>query len=314
MISERAEGVARTCPGRAGDAYNRRMTESDAYFALTLTRFHEVTAFAHVAEPIMMRNEAANCLQLGLLTALRAGQYEEPFLATVNADGSDPLLTVMMTPPHRLILGEPDTERNAPALLAPLLEALPAGLPGVLGPVRLSEVFAEEYSRRHGVSFEQTMLERIYACEHVTAPPRVAGRMRRATQDDRDLLIEWWRAFRDEAMPNEPDRAERSIDRNLAAEVGGMWIWEDGNETVAMAGAHGPTPSGIRIGPVYTAPERRGRGFAAALVGQLTQHLLDEGRRYVFLFTDLANPEANRLYQGLGYQGVADRSMHDFTA
>ena len=290
------------------------MPEPDASLALTLTRFHDPTAFARVAEPLMLRDEAANCLQLGLLDALRAGQYREPFLATVDAYGGQPLLSVMMTPPYRLILGEPAAERDAAALLAPVLDALPAGLPGVLGPVDLSGCFAEAYARRHGVSATLAMAERIYRCERVTPPSGVAGRMRRATAADLELLVAWRRAFREEAATGDPASDREAVERDLSQDPGGLWFWEVDGEPVSMAGARGPTPSGIRVGPVYTPPELRGRGYAGTLVGALTQLLLDEGRRFVFLFTDLANPTSNALYQRLGYRGVADRSVYDFSA
>jgi uncharacterized protein len=56
---------------------------------------------------------------------------------------------------------------------------------------------------------------------------------------------------------------------------------------------------------VYTPPEQRGRAYASALVGSLTQTLLNAGHRFVFLHTDLANPTSNRLYMRLGYRQVA---------
>jgi predicted GNAT family acetyltransferase len=73
-----------------------------------------------------------------------------------------------------------------------------------------------------------------------------------------------------------------------------------------MAGMGGPTPTGIRIGPVYTPPDRRRRGYASALVAAASQAALDEGRRQVFLFTDLANPTSNHIYAAIGYEPVRD--------
>ena len=74
-----------------------------------------------------------------------------------------------------------------------------------------------------------------------------------------------------------------------------------------MSGFGGPTPSGIRIGPVYTPPELRRRGYASALVAALTASLLESGRRLCFLFTDLANPTSNSIYQQVGYRPVTRR-------
>jgi predicted GNAT family acetyltransferase len=81
-----------------------------------------------------------------------------------------------------------------------------------------------------------------------------------------------------------------------------------------MAGYTGPTPHGIRIGPVYTPPELRGRGYASALVAQMSQALLDAGRSFCFLFTNLANPTANHIYEEIGYQTVVDVDVYRFTS
>jgi hypothetical protein len=65
-------------------------------------------------------------------------------------------------------------------------------------------------------------------------------------------------------------------------------------------------PNGIRIGPVYTPPELRRRGYASAVTAATSQAELDKGRRFIFLFTDLANPTANKIYQAIGYEPVID--------
>ena len=39
---------------------------------------------------------------------------------------------------------------------------------------------------------------------------------------------------------------------------------------------------------------------------------LDKGRRWCFLFTDLANPTSNRIYQAIGYRPVRDVRMFHF--
>jgi predicted GNAT family acetyltransferase len=92
----------------------------------------------------------------------------------------------------------------------------------------------------------------------------------------------------------------------------GFVLWEDGGGPVSVTGFGSPTPNGMRIGPVYTPPERRGRGYAGALVAEVSQAQLDAGRRFCFLYTDLANPTSNRLYVALGYERVCDSVELDF--
>ncbi|NLT43149.1 MAG: GNAT family N-acetyltransferase, partial [Anaerolineae bacterium] len=47
-------------------------------------------------------------------------------------------------------------------------------------------------------------------------------------------------------------------------------------------------------------------------VAALSQMLLDRGRRFCFLYTDLANPTSNHIYQEIGYHPVADSVMLRF--
>jgi predicted GNAT family acetyltransferase len=61
-----------------------------------------------------------------------------------------------------------------------------------------------------------------------------------------------------------------------------------------------------RDGPVYTPPDQRGRGFGAAVTAAVSQGALEAGAEEVLLFTDLANPTSNRIYQRLGYRAFED--------
>jgi predicted GNAT family acetyltransferase len=79
-----------------------------------------------------------------------------------------------------------------------------------------------------------------------------------------------------------------------------------------MAGASGPTPKGIRIGAVYTPKALRRRGYASTLVAALSQAQLTAGRTFCFLFTDLANPTSNKIYQDIGYMPVCDVDEYRF--
>jgi predicted GNAT family acetyltransferase len=76
--------------------------------------------------------------------------------------------------------------------------------------------------------------------------------------------------------------------------------------------ADGETPHGIRIGPVYTPPQMRGRGYASNLTAAASQDQLDAGRRFRFLFTDLANPTSNKIYRQIGDEPVCDVDQYGF--
>jgi uncharacterized protein len=49
-------------------------------------------------------------------------------------------------------------------------------------------------------------------------------------------------------------------------------------------------------------------------VASLSQRLLDEGRTFCFLYTDLSNPTSNRIYIDIGYEPVCDSWNYRFEA
>ncbi len=97
--------------------------------------------------------------------------------------------------------------------------------------------------------------------------------------------------------------AEGIVDRHLAR--GTLFVWEDGRP-VSMAAAPGETPNGATVNLVYTPPALRRRGYAGACVAATSRRLLESGKRWCFLYTDLANLTTNHIYQQIGYRPVCD--------
>ena len=283
-------------------------------------RFHDVDAFAERALPFLLADEAANGLPIGLLEAIRRGDYDRPYLAIAtrsDATGARPeiALVAMRTPPHNLILCVPADVDLMDALAADLAaDKGPAGLPGVLGPSHAARAFAETWSARTGQTARLRLEQRIYRCTEVDRPGRVPGALRPVTETDRPLLRTWLQAFHDEALPGMPFDADAQTDRWLAAGQRSLYVWEDGGAALSMVGAAGATPNGIRIVAVYTPPEHRKRGYASAAVAELTRRLLDDGREFCTLFTDLGNPTSNKIYQRIGYRPILDFPMYVFDA
>jgi predicted GNAT family acetyltransferase len=50
----------------------------------------------------------------------------------------------------------------------------------------------------------------------------------------------------------------------------------------------------------------RGNGYASAVVAALTERELAHPGRRCMLYTDLANPTSNKIYQQIGYRRVGD--------
>ena len=219
------------------------------------------------------------------------------------------MAAALQTPPFRLILSEVD----APAAIGCLADdLLRRELPGVLGPVEHVTAFVEARAALGGPPAHYEMAERVYRLTEVRPVPGVPGRLRPASSDDRDLVIDWVEAFMREAFGDaDPAAVAADVDRWLAGRGRTLHLWEDG-DVVSLAGIGGRTPNGIRIGPVYTPPAARRRGYASALVAAVSQAALDAGRRFCFLFTDQANPTANHIYGAIGYEPVRDVVAYRF--
>jgi predicted GNAT family acetyltransferase len=138
--------------------------------------------------------------------------------------------------------------------------------------------------------------------------------VRLATATDRPLLERWLVDFGLEALDeDDAARVSRNMDDWERGDGRRYWLWDVAGSPVSMVGAGGETPSGIRIGPVYTPPSERGNGYASNLTAAVSQTLLDEGRRFCFLYTDQANPTSNKIYRAIGYEPVTEALMVAFT-
>lgn len=161
-------------------------------------------------------------------------------------------------------------------------------------------------SATSGTSSVQTN-QRLYRLGELTIPT-VPGDARLATGGDRSLVVTWWKAFADE-MGGPHGDIEAAVDSRLVS--GAVWLWEHGGDTVSVAGAS-PVVAGMsRVGSVYTPPEYRGRGYASAVTARASADARGRGAEQVLLYTDLANPTSNSIYQQLGYRPVADEIIVD---
>jgi predicted GNAT family acetyltransferase len=264
-------------------------------------------AFLERARPLLLADEARHNLAFGILSTARVHPelYRE-VQGWVARDGARVVGAALRTPPYNLVVIQPvvETAMNA------LAQAIEDELPGVVGAVPEVDVFARAWMARRDMSTVIHFEQGVYALRAVTSPTEVAGGMRLADLSDRPLLLDWVDAFAKEALHEGPagdrGRQERSVDARLAGGDAGFALWELGGRPVSLVGFGGPTPNGIRIGPVYTPPELRGRGYASGLTAQVSQLLLDRGHRVCFLYTDLANPTSNAIYLRIGYERVCD--------
>jgi RimJ/RimL family protein N-acetyltransferase len=260
--------------------------------------------------------------------AFLAARIERNVIATVLINlrgdhpvgGGDPLFAyavdpqgevraaALRAPPWPMLVTELDADA-ADALLDGWLGEDPAP-PGVNGIAASSRTVAARWAERTRGRTRLKMAQAMHALERVTDPPRpAAGKLRSGDPADRVLLSEWMRAFTEEVEIPGADRAAEYVDAQLLR--GRLFVWFDGRPVSMVATS--PTVAGVtRVGPVYTPPELRARGYASSAVAAVSADALATGATRCALFTDLANPTSNKIYADVGYRRIADWEEHAF--
>lgn len=276
---------------------------------MKLTRHPTRVSFSEAAESFLLEAEAENGLMLGLLGALPE-EVEVggpvPVLATVAVAGQT-VACAVRTPPHRVVV----TRGPAKALevLAREFAQTDSDAAGVLGPRDATLTFSARWSAATGRGHEVIMEQGIYRLDPADlAVPEAPGHLRSGRSDDVEVLATWIEDFQMGAPP--PHANPRAV-AEQRVEEGSIFVWDD-RHPVSVIGLSGPTPNGIRISLVYTPPDSRGRGYASALVGTLSRRLLEGGKDFCCLYTDLASPTPNKIYRELGYRLVCDGVLVDF--
>ena len=271
-------------------------------------------AFLAAAAPLLLEDEARNNLILGIAGTLERhpSVYRGFRLWLVEDERGEATCAALQTPPYNLVLGRPRDD-DALVALANALSAQRVELPGVTGAVPEVDIFSESWVARNGMSRQRRVAQRIYRLTELRPVVQARGHARTATDADRELLVDWVNAFVAEALPQGAPGgdAERTVDARLRTGAGGFTIWDD-DGPVSLTGWGGRTPNGVRIGPVYTPPEHRRRGYGSAVTAAVTAAQLAAGRRFCFLYTDLANPTSNKIYADIGYEPVCDAIDYAF--
>jgi len=273
--------------------------------------FTDAAAFAALVGPVIDRYPAFSSVLASNLDQTRhdPGAGGHWYLLQ---DGGEPVAAAMRTPPYPLfVTPAPDPPRAMAALAEAVARVSPA-LPGVNGPVAVSQAFADQWQRTTGRHPGRTLGERLY---EITAPPGlvdVPGQARLATTADLAHAVAWATEFNREALPHQAGiDAEPAVRRRLAR--GRLLFWEVEGRPVSMAGTSRVITGVSRVGAVYTPKENRRNGFGAAATVAATRQGFDDGAERCILYADLANPTSNGIYRALGYRPVGDGLLITFT-
>ncbi len=265
--------------------------------------------FFRQAADFLLAKEAENSLMLGLATDLGRTPAPERVphrLWVVRYQGAV-LGAAIWTPPFPVVLTGMPGEALGELLDQIQTEGL--DVPGFSAPFETAEAAARYWCGLRDKRFRLSLGLILYRLRSVKTFDPPSGAPRPALPAEVGRMAEWHQALNQEAgMDDHLDSLAL-----MAAYQGEsrLWVWDDRGVS-AMAGFSGFTPTGVRISAVYTPPDKRRKGYAAALTAALCQNLLARGRAQCFLFADRENETANRVYLKVGFEPVGDWAMMKF--
>ena len=271
--------------------------------------------FLSHAAVLMEKDEARYCLILGIAKRLIDNPHAygkiDPWFCIVNDSGKI-VAAAIRTPPYNVLLAHFSGDQVSEAVaLADSISKRSEAIPGTVGDIVIAEPFAEHWCATHGIKVTGKMVQRIYRLEKISNITRASGKLRPATTDDKEILTKWMRSFYQDVF--EPVNSDRlKDDAPLIVDTTKVYLWEDGIP-VSMVAKTRPTKNGISIGLVYTPPEFRQKGYATSCVATLCKELLNSGYKFCMLYTDLANPVSNSIYQKIGFREVCDSVEFSFS-
>ncbi|WP_301107450.1 GNAT family N-acetyltransferase [Sporosarcina sp.] len=263
--------------------------------------------FSLKAKPILTKHEDTFSLFYGIMEAIKAGQYDNPFMAVMEDEGEVAAL-LQMTPPYPLNIIVNNTEK-ADEILEQVVQQLAEqsiSFPSVISKKEWAISFAEKWKKATGSAFEVKIDEGVYRLDAVNPELEDSpGNWRVATKRDVLQIAAWLMLFEKEAgLPLTP---KDEVREEVASFIGRqeVFVWENEGKVVSMMKKARPTECGVTVSMVFTPRHERRKGYGRTMVAKVSAELLKEFE-FCVLFTDLANATANKIYQEIGYVQIAD--------
>jgi len=270
----------------------------------SVDEFITATAGYRAADPL--RTNVIGSVSLAVAGGDRT--YVDYHWWIVRDDDGDVVGIAMHTNPFNMMVSS--MPKEASRVLGRSVGRVDDALPGITGPKEVIDAFVEGYVESKSPGSARILVELrrdlLYELQELIEPD-VEGFGRPARDEETETLARMLVQFADEAAVQSLSLAEARNTTVRKLKDGSLFCWDVQGATVAIAG-HAPivvTDSIVigRVGPVYTPPAFRRRGYGSAVTAHVSRHLIEKGAR-VMLFTDSSNPTSNAIYQEIGYRLV----------
>jgi predicted GNAT family acetyltransferase len=181
------------------------------------------------------------------------------------------------------------------------IELKAAKLNGISGKPEFVKKFADIYSKLLGISCRTVQSMEAYKCIKVEAPNNVKGELIQAKLCHINIVAHYCAGFLLGAFGKSVTKESQMQAAENMIKSGNLFLWKMHEEIKSMANIAHRSKRYARINDVYTPVEFRNRGYASALVSELSLIILNEGL-IPMLYADVKNPYSNKAYRKIGYK------------
>ena len=138
-------------------------------------------------------------------------------------------------------------------------------------------------------------------CSQAVKPKNTDGYIDKATEQDRDILINFiCKETKEISDVKDLNLEEATKDFEKRLSGGNYYVWKNKNDEIVASAFYRLLDGNAKVAGVYTKNSERGKGYAANLIYELTNKLLLEGY-HVSLYTDYNYIPSNKAYKNAGY-------------
>ncbi|MGE7880427.1 GNAT family N-acetyltransferase [Bacillus sp. NPDC094077] len=268
---------------------------------IQLQAYEEILRFKEDVTPFLEKNEQENNLMLGVLQ-----DATEAIFMCVAKQGEEIVVVFLQTVEQKqMIVATSEIAEEDIVELAKKLTKVYPDIPGFIGNQKIVQKLAEEIAILENKRTNVVMEQGVYELKQVKKKRNGEGVFREVSSDELTLIEQWIHQFcKDVKLPTTKEEAKQTAHTLIANNR--LFGLEVDGKLVSVAAKTRPTKNNITVNFVYTPKEARKKGYASNCVAALSQRMLDEGYKTTTLYTDLANPTSNKIYQEIGYEQIME--------
>ena len=281
---------------------------------MQFNKYEDINIFWNDTKELLEKEEWYNCLMIGnCMEGTKKGKVDW-FLATITNNNGNIELIMLYRKPWKLILYSPSNNYSDEILefAANEIYKYDKELLGVNSEKRVANKFAKYYCNLSNMKYIVHTGLRILLLENIEKGKLLNDVIyRKATLDDKQILVKYIQDFKKEALNEECDykKAEEKFNKYFEK---GYYVLEKDNKIICQANTSRVMKYGKCVSGVYTPKEERGKSYAYNLIYRISKELLDKGDKYCVLYTDDANPISNHVYEKIGYKRKSNWEELDF--